>query len=62
MLSSGCLSHGNHEGVELQIVGGRRKNSSKTLAMEGRTLGAFQEVVRSPGNLLLKELESMDVR
>lgn len=26
------------------------------------SLGAFQEIVRSPGNLLLKELESMDVR
>lgn len=25
-------------------------------------MGAFQEVVRSPGNLVLKDLESMDVR
>lgn len=28
------LGHGDHKGVEFQIAGGRRKNSSKTLAME----------------------------
>lgn len=44
VLSSGCLSHGHHKGVELQIVGDRRKNSSKTLAMEGMDFGCF------PGN------------
>lgn len=41
VVSSGCLSHGDHKGAEFQIAGGRRTNSSQTLAMERVDFGLF---------------------
>lgn len=46
----------------LKLLEVGEKNPAKLLLCRKWTLGSFQEIVRSLGNLLLKELESMDVR
>lgn len=44
VVNSDCLGHGDHKGAEFQIAGGRRKNSSKTLAVQSGCFPGNSEV------------------